>query len=260
MTQSYPGTQSVVRAIRLLKLFGGERSEWTLNELVESVNLNKTTVFRMLTALESEGLIERTESNTYRFGPEMVALGGQAMRHNTLHQVASPLLEALVERTGERTTLEQLIINPDQSYAMLVLVEIQGKHLISINQFIGSRLPMHATSTGKALLAFLPDEERELVLQQKFDPLTSKTLVDTASLRRQLETFRQQGYATAISELETGLMAAGTPIWDHSGKPIAAISIEGPESRIDVERLNQLGGELIETAKEISFRLGYRGA
>lgn len=255
---SYPGTQSVVRAIRLLKLFGGDRAEWTLNDLAQKTELNKTTAFRMLTALESEGLLERSERGDYCLGPEMVALGGRAMRRNGLRQVAEPLLEELVAQTGERTTLEQPVINADGNYNMLVLLEIQGRHLISINQFIGSRLPMNATSTGKALLAFMPEEEQAQVLQQTFVAETVKTITDVAQLQAELAEIRKRGYATAMGELEAGLMAAGTPIYNHAGEPIATISIEGPDSRIDETKLHELAQALVKTAEQISYRLGYR--
>ena len=260
MNQNHSGAQSVVRAIRLLKLFGGEQAAWSLNELVLATGLNRTTVFRLLRALENEGLLERSgENGLYSLGTEMVALGGRAMLHNNLRQVASPLLEDLVAKTGERTTLEQPVINADGSYAMLVLVEIQGKHLISINQFIGSRLPMNATSTGKALLAFMDKEERDLILQQKFTTLTETTITDQEQLCIELPKIRKRGFAMAMGELEVGLMAAGTPIRNHSGEAVAAISIEGPDTRIDRAQLHRLGKQLIQTATEISLRLGYRG-
>lgn len=259
MTTSYSGTQSVVRALRLLKLFGGDKAEWSLNELVDAAGLNKSTVFRMLTALESEGLLERTQHGDYQLGPEIVALGGRAMLNNDLIQVARPILEDLVEATGERTTLEQLVTNPDGSYSMLVLAEIQGKFLISINQYTGSRLPLHATSTGKAMLAFMPEEERDIALQQSFDTLTAKTIVNTKKLDAELQRIREQGYATAVGELEVGLMAAGTVVYNYGGDPIASISIEGPDSRISEERLHELARELVEAARVISTRLGYRG-
>jgi len=258
MTTSYSGTQSVVRVLRLLKLFSGDKNEWSLNELVDAAELNKSTVFRMLTALESEGLLERTQHGDYKLGPEVVALGGRAMLHNDLIQVARPVLEDLVEQTGERTTLEQLVTNPDGSYSMLVLVEIQGKYLISINQYTGSRLPMHATSTGKAILAFMTEEERDIALQQHFDILTEKTVVDSKKLDAELTTIRSRGYAIAVGELEVGLMAAGTVIHSYSGEPVASISIEGPDSRISEERLHELAKKLVEAAAVISARLGYR--
>ena len=95
---SYPGTQAVHRAVQLLKLFGVRQGEWTLAELVEETQLNKTTVFRILSALESEGLLERTERNNYQLGPEMVALGTWAIEQNSLIKVAEPPLKELVGR------------------------------------------------------------------------------------------------------------------------------------------------------------------
>jgi DNA-binding IclR family transcriptional regulator len=259
MSESYPGTQSLLRAIRLLKLFGGEQAVWSLNELVRATELNKTTVFRMLTALESEGLVARTPNGHYQLGVEMVALGGRAMLHNPLRQVAQPLLERLVNETGERTTLEQPVINPDGTYAMLVLIEIQGRHLISINQFIGSRLPMHATSTGKAYLASMAEEERTRVLQQHFACLTQNTITNVAQLQDEFAQIRARGYAIALGELEVGLMAAGTVVRNHTGAPVATVSIEGPDTRINESKLHELGREIVKVAEEISFRLGYRG-
>ncbi|MGB1252725.1 MAG: IclR family transcriptional regulator [Candidatus Promineifilaceae bacterium] len=258
MKTSYSGTQSVVRAIRLLKLFGGSQAVWSLTEIVGAAGLNKTTVFRMLTALESEGLLERTENGSYRLGAEMVALGGRALHANSLRQLAQPVLEQLVDLTSERTTLEVPVTNPDGTLSMLMMVEIQGKHLIGINQYVGSRLPIHATSTGKALLASMPDEERDIVMQQAFVPLTRNTLVDNASLLKELVTVRARGYAVALGELEVGLMAAGAAIFNYEGRPIAAVSIEGPLSRIDEVRLHELAGELVKSAEIISHRLGYR--
>lgn len=259
MTESYPGTQSLVRAIRLLKLFGGQQAAWSLNELVRAARLNKTTVFRMLTALESEGLLERTENGQYQLGGEMVALGGRAQQHNPLTQIAQPLLEKLVNQSGERTTLEQPIVNPDGTHAMLVLLEIQGKHLISINQFAGSRLPMHATSTGKAILAYMPADERERILSQPVTALTPHTITNSVRFAEELAHIRSRGYAVAQGELEVGLMAAGAVVRNHAGAPVAAVSIEGPDTRIREAKLHELGQEIVHVAEQISFRLGYRG-
>ncbi|MGB0389834.1 MAG: helix-turn-helix domain-containing protein, partial [Ardenticatenaceae bacterium] len=113
MTRSYSGTQSVVRALRVLKLFDSDRAEWGLNDLLEVAGLNKTTLFRLLSALESEGLLQRTANGDYRLGAQIIALGGRAMRHNPLRVVARPLMRELAQRTKERITLEMLVTNWD---------------------------------------------------------------------------------------------------------------------------------------------------
>lgn len=258
MTRSYSGTQSVVRALRVLKLFDSDRAEWSLNDLIKVAGLNKTTLFRLLSALESEGLLQRSANGNYRLGAEIIALGGRAMRHNPLRLVASPLMSQLAERTKERITLEILVSNWDGTQTMLVLDEVKSTHLLGINQFIGSRLPIHATSTGKVMLAFLPEEELEIVLQQELPALTAETITTEAQLRPVLTTIRQQGYATAMSELEIGLMATAAPIFNYTGEPIAALSIVGPSIRINEARLHQLAKEARATAATISHNLGYR--
>ena len=247
-----------MRAIRLLKTFAERQREWSLKELVESSGLNKTTVFRLLSALESEGLLERSEQNHYRLGPEMIALGGWAIQHNDLLLTAEPILRRFGASINERVTLEQPVINPDGSRSMLMLTQIKSSHLINIDQIYGTRLPIHATSTGKAYLAFLPADEQREILQGRLEKITETTITEAERLLGELSEIRQLGYATAIGELEDGLMAAGTPIFDHTGRPVAAISVEGPENRIDRERLHLLAVQLKKTAYEISARFGYK--
>lgn len=258
MTESYPGTQAIVRALRLLKLFGGPRRAWELNDLVAATGLNKSTVFRMLTALESEGLLTRAENGQYQPGVELVALGGRALMNNSLRQVALPLLTQFVAEAQEHITLEQPVIDLDGRYAMLIVGDVQSKYLISTHYSVGNRHPIHATSTGKVVLAFMPLEKRAAILQQPLPALTPATLTDPARLENDLVEIRRRGYAVAVGELETGLMAAGVPIRDYRGEVIAAISIEGPATRIAEPRLHQLAQALLTVAEQISQRLGYR--
>lgn len=256
--ESYTGTQAVNRAIRLLKTFDSDRPEWSLADLVAEVELNKTTVFRLLTALESEGLVEKTANGNYRLGSELVALGGRAMRHNPLHQVAHPYLQQLAHATGERVTLEALTVDRDGRYAMLVLDEIPSVHMLGVNQFVGSRLPVHATSTGKAVLAFLPAAEQELILHTPLPKLTEQTRHTAGQLQTELADIRQNGYALAMSELEVGLMAASAPIFSHNQESYTAVCIVGPSVRLSPGRLLELAELVKQTALYISHQLGYR--
>lgn len=257
---SQKGAQAVTRAIQLLKLFGGKQSALTLNEIVELSQLNKTTAFRLLAALESEGLLERCErqgQSGYRLGPEMVSLGSRAIQQNGLIQVSEPILEELMQTVNERVTLEQPIVNHEGHTSMLLLLQVHSGHMIGINQVYGTRLPLHATSTGKAYLAFLEGEARQTLVDQTLIRFTKETIIDRDTFDAGLELVRQQGYAIAVGELETGLLAIGAPIFNYTGKPVAAISIEAPDSRINTERLHEMAKPLVKAAKEISQRLGY---
>lgn len=255
MNEPYPGTQAVMRAFALLKLFSDMTPEWHLSDLARAAGLNKTTTFRLLTALESEGMVSRSPRETYRLGPEAIVLGGRALRANDLRTVARPELEQLVQVTRETASLE---IPADGD--MLILDEVAGGYLLSTAQFVGTRWPIHATSTGKAVLAYGPAALRENVLQKPLAQLTPKTITDPAVLRQALAQVCQQGYATAEEELEAGYVAVAAPIYNHEGRVVAALSVDGPALRLTTDRLPEIGRLVQEAAGRVSSQLGFTAA
>jgi DNA-binding IclR family transcriptional regulator len=252
VNEPYPGTQAVLRAITLLKTFTDAQPQLGLADLARTVGLNKTTTYRLLTALESEGLVARNPAtDLYRLGPEVIAMGGRAMRVNDLRSVSQAELEALARATGETISLEVLA-----GAEVLVLDAVSGAHLIGATQYIGARWPAFATSTGKTLLAFLPEVEREAVLQQPLSQVTAQPNADPAALRQELADIRRQGYATAIEELEPDFSAIGAPIFNYDGQVVAAISINGPSARLTPERLLELAPLIVAAGGRISAQLG----
>lgn len=252
------GTQSIGRALHILKAFDDHHPTWELAQLVEAVGLNKTTVFRILAALEAEGLIEKTNTGEYRLGSEMIAMGGRAARANPLREVASGHLRALARACGETTTLEIARRNGDSGGYMLVIDEVLGKHLVGITQYIGTRLPIHATSTGKALLAFLDDDARHELVTFPLPAFTQQTNITEAAFFAELDAICEDGYALAVGELEEGVVAIGAPVFDHNGNVTAAISMVGPSVRLNREQAHTLAVEVRETALRISHDIGYR--
>ncbi len=252
------GTQSINRALQILKAFDDHNPHWELAALVAEVGLNKTTVFRILTALESEGLIEKTEMGEYRLGSEVIAMGGRAARANPLRQAAGPHLRALTRATGETTTLEIARYDANGGAYMLVIDEVLGKHLVGITQYIGTRLPIHATSTGKAILAHLPEAARHDLLPLELAPLTAHTQYSVDDINAALGTAREQRYSLVVGELEEGVVAVGAPIFDVDGHPIAAVSLVGPSVRFTPTLARQAAPHVVETAHRISCDIGYR--
>jgi DNA-binding IclR family transcriptional regulator len=257
MTSSaYPGTQAILRAVALLKAFTDVRPEWELADLARTVKLNKTTAYRLLTALESEGLVARErQAETYRLGPEAIALGWRALRSNDLHSAGHAELEALGSAVGETATLEVLV-----NSEVLILDEVQGRHLVGTLPFVGTHWPAHATSTGKVLLAHSDDAERTEILRFPLPKLTSQTITTLTALRAELARVREQGYAVAREELEEGFVAVGAPVRDHRGQVIAAISVGGPSIRLTGKRIAVLAESVVQAAARISQRLGYTGS
>jgi|SRR5581483_5868926 DNA-binding IclR family transcriptional regulator len=251
--EAYPGTQAVQRAVALLKAFDEAHPELGLTALAQAVGLNKATTYRLLTALESEGLIVKSaRGETYRLGPEAIALGVRALRSSDLRAVAHPELAALANETGETATLEVLAEND-----VLILDEVFGAHLVGATHWVGTRWAAYATSTGKAMLAFLSPAERQRILPARLTAITAQTLRSHRALERELGQIRKRGYAIANQELEADYIAVGAPIFNHEGRVVAAISVGGPQTRLTPERIARFIPLVKKTAAQISRNLGF---
>ncbi len=249
------GTQTIQRVFQILALFDDDHPVRSLPEMVELTALNKTTVFRLLTALEHEGYLQRLPDGDYTFGSEAIALGGRAMRANKLRATAHPYLKTVAKATKETITLEILSADKQGQLSALVVDEVVSSHLIGITQYIGSRLPLTSTSSGKVLLAWQPIEERELILEalEKEHPT-----LDLENFTTQLDAIQLAGIATTQNELELGVMATAAPIFDAMGNLRATLSLAGPSMRITPDRLAEFAAQIQTTALEISHELGYR--
>ncbi len=246
-----PGTQAVVRAVRLLKAVAASVPGAGLGDLAEELSLSKPTVHRILAALESEGLVTR-EGSRFRLGAGVVTLGAQALAGSNLRALARTLLERLAASSGETATLEI----PSGSF-MLILDEVRGGQLVGAHAEIGTRWPMHATSTGKAYLAALPSADRAAFIRGKRRALTPATLVDDAEFRETLAQAANDGFALTQEELEAGYSAVAVVFKGPGGDPVGALSLGGPSERLDAERLRHLGAELRAAGEEMGRRLGW---
>jgi DNA-binding IclR family transcriptional regulator len=254
--ESYPGTQSVQRAMRVLNAFTDAQPEWALNELAKTLELNKTTTYRLLSALEIEGMVTRDEqSGAYRLGPGAIILGGRALRTNSLNIVSHADLDKLAEETGETVTLE-ILVDGD----VLIIDQVQGSHMLGASQDLFARWPTHATSTGKVLLAYLPLVQCEELLSVPLDQYTENTITDINELKEELNQIRTQGFATVHEELEIGFVAGAAPIFNHNGRVVAAISVGGPSVRMNPDRLQEIVNLAMQAAQRISKKIGYIGS
>jgi IclR family acetate operon transcriptional repressor len=246
-----PGTQAVLRAIALLKAFTPERPDREAVELVLETGLSRSTVHRLLAALQSEGFVLRDPSGRFRLGPTAVALGARAFRSSPLREAAHPLLAELAKLTGETTTLEVL-----SDGKMLILDEALSGRLVGASPSLGTAWALHATSTGKALLAAVPPDRRRELLSFPLKRFTSRTLTSIERLEVELDRVRERGYAEALDELEDGYSAVGTVVHLPMSEPHATLSIGGPTGRIEPS-LAELGELLESRARELSVSLGF---
>jgi DNA-binding IclR family transcriptional regulator len=249
---AYPGTQAVRRAVSLLKSFTAQEPERGLADLARAAGLNKTTAFRLLSALAGEGLVERT-AEAYRLGPELLALGARVLGAGDLRTAARPELQALAEQTRETASVEVLV-----GRDVLILDEAMGRHVLGTVPSVGTRWPAHATSTGKVLLAHAPREVLDAFLQRSLPAPTLRTISAPSAFRRELRRVRGRGYAVTVEELEPGFVAVAAPIRAASGQVVAALSVGGPKLRLTTEQVARLGARLPAAALRVSERLGFR--
>lgn len=247
-----PGTQALSRAVIILRSFTDDRPSWTLSALTAELDMRKSTIHRILTALEQVGFLIRMPGGTgYRLGPELIVLGARAQRAFDLRTLARPELEALTQATGENTTLD--ILHGDEVF---ILDEVKGRGLLGVETEIGTRWPAHASGTGKVLLAFT-----ESVLHEVKGPLprfTEHTIVSRDVLSEALDAIRECGYATNIEELESGYTTVAAPLLDRDGLAVGAISVGGSVHRVTRDRIPELANLVKAAALRISERLGYR--
>lgn len=250
----YPGVQAVARALSLLNLFSDAQPEWTLTALTAAAGLNRTTVYRLLAALEGFDLVTRDpDTERYRLGSGIIALAGRALRANPVRTLSRPELKKLAAATDETATLE--ILN---GHNMLILDEVLGNRFIQSSPSVGTLWPTFATSTGNAVMAYLPPADLDTILQAPLPKLTPKTITSPQTLRQSLAQIRLDGYAIVSEALELGFVAVGAPLRNSDGFPIAAISLGGPTIRLTDSYLPQLGALVCAAAGRISKQLGYR--
>lgn len=248
------GTQAVDRALGVLVALGEARPAPGLSELSLELGLHKTTLFRMLGALERTGFVERDAAqHGYRLGPTLLRLGAQAKRATSLHDVARPILTELAATTGETASLEVLVGDE-----VLILDEIQGQYLIGSRSEVGTRWPAHATSTGKVLLAAARLDggsvTRRTVLA-RLARITPHTITSRTAFDRELSKVLKAGYAVAREELEPGVVAIGAAVHNADGRAVAAISVTGPVTRLEAARVTAVAAIVRRMAARISARL-----
>lgn len=248
MSETRPpqGAQAALRAVRLLKLFTSERPQMSLAEISRASGLNKTTAHRLLRALQSESLIDRNAATSaYSLGAGLMALGVQALASNDLRRRVHPLLKTLARQSGETATLEVPVEN-----SMLILDEVAGTHVVAGTGNIGTRWPMHATSTGKAWIAF--EQSGMDRIGDQLEALTANTLTSKESFQPQLADIRRRGYAVSVDELEDGFTAVATVIRGTLGEVQGALSIGGPTQRLGAATRAELGTSLCRAAARLT--------
>jgi len=245
--------QSIKRAVQILNSFTLKEDELGVTELSERLNLHKSTIHRILVTLEDESLVIKNQiTQKYRLGIKLFELGFLVQDQMEIRDYALPIMRELAQKTEESIDLN--IISDGKRVS---IEKIESSHDIRRIIQLGKNLPLYCGGSGKVLLAFLPDEEIDKIIQkEKLIPFGPNTITDPVKLKEHLIEIRKKGYAISYEERVLGSISIGAPIWNYQGEVVASLSISGPISRFTKKKIPMLISLVKEAAQKISASLG----
>lgn len=245
----------VERVMNALDAFTPDTPELRLTDLSERLSLPKSQVLRIVSTLESGGYLDRDpETKRYRLGIRVFQLGMIVREELDLCRVARPILVALASETLE--TIGLIAANPTGPICVDV---IQSPKELRVYIHVGRQMPWNAGTSGKVILAFMPEEQREAILvASRFRRFTDHTVTDPDQLRGLLNTIREDGHHVAAQDLDEDAAGVAAPLFDHDGRIVGAISLSAPMSRMCGDDLERLICKVREATAEVSRQFGYR--
>jgi IclR family transcriptional regulator, KDG regulon repressor len=246
-------SQTVLKALDILECIALADHPLSTAEVAKCCKLARPTAYRLICTLNTRGYVAQDDDTHYRLGTQTLSLSQNVLDSLELPELARPYLRHLSDITNETTYLSILDDNE-----ILYIGKVESSQSVRTHTKIGSRNSLHCTSMGKVMLAFLPaSDQAKLIDQLELTPNTTTTITDRAALVEELATVRAQKYAIDDEESEEDIRCVGAPIFDHTGRVFAAISVSGPAYRLSASRLMALSSLTMDTAKSISSRLGY---
>ncbi len=245
---------SLERALSILEFLAAEPHGRGVSEIARSLDLPKNSVFRIVTTLHAHGYLYRDPADkTFRVARKLLVLAYSAIDENHLVEESLDVLRQLRDETGETALIGTL--GEDRG---LVLEQVASNQPVKFLVSIGHAFPLHTAAPGKAMVAFLPPDEREAMLEKiEFVRFTAQTITSKKRFRAELEEIREKGYAVDRGEELDTLHCVAAPVFNHRGRPLASIWITGPSDRLRLEHFERVGKSVAEKALVISKRFGY---
>ncbi len=246
-------SNTVLKSLDLLECLANSEQPLTAPQIAKKCGISRPTAYRLLATLQSRGYVTNRE-HAYSLGTKILNLGRVILDSLDISSEAYPYLRHLSQISGETTYVSVL-----DDTEILYINKVESSQQIRINCTIGTRNPLYCTSMGKSILAFLPEDERDAILDRiELRPFTEKTVADKRQLLEVLDEVRQLGYAFDDREIEDNVNCIGAPIFNHMGYPFAAMSIAGPSFRMPPEKQQELIPHLLEATRALSKCFGYQ--
>lgn len=251
--------KTIDKAIDLLWAIAHGSGSSSVEEISSEVQLPKSTTYRFLKSLQSRGFVDASaEHGKYRLGPSLSLLSkniSQNGQNGALCELALPIMRRLALETGE--TIFLCI----KSGRETICIEcIESRQSIISRFFVGEVRPLHVGAASKALLAFLPDQDIETIMQQKLTRVTKNTCTDPVKLKKELMEIREKGHAYSDQEFIIGARAISAPVFDEQGAVAASLTLSAPVHRIENSNRKILAAHVVRAAREVSASLGWKEA
>jgi DNA-binding IclR family transcriptional regulator len=243
---------NLVRAFQLLELMAREPESWSITDLSERLGFPKNSVFRICRSLNEMGYLTQT-GKSYVLSPKLLALGYAALGEQNLVEKALDIMRDLRDEVNETTLFGTLFGNEG-----VTLEQVVSNQSIKFVIDVGHRFSLHTAAPGKAILAFLPEKERDHIVDQlDFKKYTSRTITSRRAFLVTLEEVRQKGWAVDNCERLDGVNCVAAPVFNFRKMPVAAIWVTGPDFRLLPSSFGKIGKTVRSHAFRISQRFGY---
>jgi DNA-binding IclR family transcriptional regulator len=246
---------SIIRASNILRCFLKENTHFKITELARQLQLDRSTTYRILLSLEKCGLVEKDKkTGEYSLGMSAFEIGNTYLKRMDFIQISKPIMTDLALEVQETVHLAVL------SDTEIVYVDkVDSPRTLGVMSKIGQRAPVYCTALGKTLLAHQPKDELSRVIKEiKLKPFTKNTITSKRRLVEELKVTSEKGYALDKREYEENVECIGAPIRNHLGDVIAALSISGPQRKINTPKEKQYIDQVIKATSLISSKMGYK--
>lgn len=234
-------------AIQVLNCFTKEKQAWGVRELARELNMSHTAINRILKTYEKNGLLrQNTETQKYYLGLKFLEFSELIGEVTSITEDILPMMKQIMEKTKESVYLTW-----KENYEGVTLAIAESEQRIKFSVSVGSRTSLYAGASCKVMMAFLPEEEQQQIIEAGLKRFTTNTVLDEDVLMEQLEDIKAKGWSDTCGEYSNQVFGLGVPLFDRSGNVIASITIAGPEYRLTEQKKEEMIQILLEDTKEI---------
>ena len=243
--------RSFAKGMNVLELLS-DNEALTVTQVAKLMDINRASSHRFLSTLKELGYADKDDGSRYYLTSKVIELGMKVLDRFEIRKIARPFLQELSAKFNETINLGYF-----NDKEILTIDKIDSKEILRMDAGIGGGEPAYCTSLGKAILAFLPDQQLEEYFHAiELTPYTPNTVVSKAKLKEEFMHIKENGYAIDDEELSVGLRCVGAPLFNYSGQALYAISISGPSIRMGSKRIEEMQRVLKTICKNLSGKMG----